>query len=181
MSLLNNENRKLVIDFCARAVQCATVDPTSLRFERLRLTDGVLFDISDAAIATQNTLVDKLVKTLGPVRGHRSDVEPAIWGLVAGLILAGKTEPSAAEVDTFLKEVETNSSYSVRLLKPCQNVRLAHTVRSIAIGPVTIRRVASNLRSLRKSCPKIKIKQGIKLALQKLAMCNGNRGAAFRT
>lgn len=120
------------------------------------MTDGVLFNVSDAAIAAQNALVEKLLKALGPIRGHRSDVEPAMWGFAVSVLRTGGSAPTQTEIDSFLSEVEANSTQSVRLIRPCHNVRLTDNIRAITIGPVTARRTATALPALRRSCPKIK-------------------------
>lgn len=126
----------------------------------MRLTNGVLFNVSDAALASQNALIKGLLKALGPVRGHRSDIDPEIWRLTATLASAGRSVPSQPELDSFLSDLENNSNQQVKIIKPCNNVSLLSQVRQIVIGPDSVRRSSTYLSNLRKSCPRIQFSVG---------------------
>jgi len=160
VTLVTSENRKLLKEFSVAAIRCAAVDPTKLNFERMRYTEGVLFDVSDDAISAQNALVNKVVKTLGPVRGHAAEIVSAAWSFAASVISAGAPEATAAQIDALLKDIEASSTLSVCHLKPCQNVRLVQNVRKVSIGPVSIRRSSFSLAWVRRACPMLKFTVG---------------------
>ena len=99
MSLVDKETRALLHDFAKEAVASEVKNLSQVTFERMRLMEGVVFNVSDATLAAQASVVDRLLKKLGPVRGHRSDIEPVIWTLAANLVASGVAAPSQAKVD----------------------------------------------------------------------------------
>lgn len=159
-SLVNKDNRLLLESFLKFAIACASGRPAHIKFNRMRLLNGVLFDVSDEAVVSQNALSSKLLKTLGPVRGHHSHIDPVIWGLAASLAAAGKALPTQAEVDQCLQEIEDVSARAVRLIKPCQNVRLVPPVRKFEVGPVCIVDSSSAISVLQQGFPDFTLSVG---------------------
>lgn len=108
-----------------------------------RIADGVQFTVSDEARAVQSTLSRMLLKALGPVKGHYSDIDSEIWRFAAKLIQDGRNDVFASDVSDLLDLIAENANAEARLFKPCHSVVLSDGVDSIGIGPVIVRRSES--------------------------------------
>ena len=157
MTLKSKENRQSVREFLDEALRCHVNSPVGVSFERMRLFDGILFNVSDDLREKQASALERLVSALGPVRGHASDVEPIMWQAVVTALRSGRETFSAAEVDQVLDDVEATSGQKVRILKACKNVVLLPKTNKISIGPVSIRRSEKSLTEFRRLCPHSKV------------------------
>ena len=160
MNLKTTENRAPVQNFFDAAIACYVTSPKGIDFNRMRLADGVLFEVSDTAQEAQAAAVDRLIKALGAIRGHAADIEPLLWQAVADALKAGLTSLHQGDVDTLLDTISENAGKEVDLIKPCHSVVLLENTNNIVVGPVKIRRSSKALSEIRRLCPKSKIEVG---------------------
>lgn len=155
-TLKTKEIRELLSTFLTDAVGCASSNPSQIRFERMRLTEGVLFNVSDKVIDSQGAVIDKLLRILGPIRGHKSELEPEIWKLAAEQVVAQTSAFPQALLDSWLDEIESRTKHLVHIIKPCNNIRLLDGIKFIKVGPVSIFSTKSHLSTIRNRCPSVK-------------------------
>lgn len=153
MNLKTPENRTPIQAFFDEALDCQITSPAGIDFGRMRLVDGILFEVSDAAQKAQTEALSRLMKVLGAIKGHASDIEPLLWQAVVDGIRSNATSLGQTEVDKLLDTISRNAGKVVQLIKPCHNVVLMEKTNNLRVGPVRIRRSSKALSDFRKLCP----------------------------
>lgn len=136
VNLLDQTFREAFGRFWTAAQASAAGGEISPNFlSRIRIINGVFFNVSADASNAEADIIRVVLKRLGPARVNEGHVQDLLWTLVARAVSGENFDDPASDA---AREIEQDATETHRFLAPCFAVAFALPVQEVQVGPVRI-------------------------------------------